>query len=184
MRQRWVGRKDAIAQFEEAWQKAAPDLPLPSDRQIANYFGSGLMAMRYTTVGREYEAGSSRVVAEALATSGGRERLIHATREGPWADLWWLHRRFSAEGVVILGNTAYVERVTDLSRKTLQRVLDKGELPSSQVGYTSFVPVKAVRQWQRAKGGAGPERLRTGELPGQPRGTEPVTVISVDDYFR
>lgn len=144
LRQSWLNQKDAHAQFQLAWQEAALDQPLPSERQEYNYCSSGLIQSRCVSVGTEYEKASVWAVAQVLARSEGKERLVYATPDGPWADLWGLYRRFSDEGVVVLGNTAYIERVTGLSRRTLQRALGRGDFPSSQVGYTSFVPVKAV----------------------------------------
>lgn len=174
MDQRWVRGKEAHAEFQLAWQEAAPDQPLPSERQESNYFSSGLMQSQGVTVGTEYEKASVRAVAQVLAESHGLWRLLFATPDGKWADLWWLYRRFSDKGAVVLGNTAYVERLTGLSRRTLQRALERGEIPNSRIGNTCFVPLKALEQGAGEKG-PGPEGLRPGDISGQPHFAEPVT---------
>jgi hypothetical protein len=171
LRQIWLNQKDAHLQFQFTYQEAAPDRPLLSERQESNYFGSGLMQSQYVTVGTVYELASVRAVAQVLASSGGKERLLYATPEDKWAHLWRLYRRFSDEGAVVLGNTAYVERVTGLPRRTLQRALERGEIPNSRIGNTYFIPLKALEQGR----GPGPDGLRTGQLPGQPHFAEPIS---------
>lgn len=140
----WVQKQDATAIFETAWQEAAPDAPLPTDRQVRNYLGSGLPAMRDMGREREYEKSSIQAVAATLARSAGRERLLYATQDGPWNALWRLHRTYSVDGVVIMGNTAHVAQLTGLATWDIQRRVASGEMPGSRVGYTLFVPLGAV----------------------------------------
>ncbi len=141
----WVRKQDATAIFEMAYQEAAPEAPLPTYRQIGNYLMSGLPATRNMGREREYEKSSIQAVAATLASSGGRERLLHATPDGPWNALWRLHRAYSVDGVVVCANTAYVERRTGLGRRTIERQLAQGERPGSRIGYTWYVPLGAVR---------------------------------------
>lgn len=140
----WVQKQDATAIFEMAWQGAAPEAPLPTDRQIGNYLMSGLPATRNMGREREYEKSSIQAVAATLASSGGRERLLYATQDGPWNALWRLHRTYSVDGVVIMGNTAHVAQLTGLATWDIQRRVASGEMPGSRVGYTLFVPLGAV----------------------------------------
>jgi hypothetical protein len=175
LRQSWLNRKEARAQFQLASQAATPDQPLPSERQEHNYFSSGLIQSRCVSVRTEYEQASVWAVAQTLARSEGRERLLYATPDGPWARLWLLYRAYSDGGAVVLVNTAYMERITDLSRRTLQRVLERGEIPSSEVGYTRFSPQSAVESWRKARDSAAAGASGPGELPLQFHFAEPIT---------
>ncbi len=147
----WVRKQDTTAIFETAWQEAAPDAPLPTDRQVRNYLGSGLPAMRDMGREREYEKSSIQAVAATLASSGGRERLLYATPDGPWNALWRLYRAYSVDGLVVCGNTAYVERRTGLGRRTIERQLVQGKIPGSRIGNTWYVPLevrpKSIMAW-------------------------------------
>ena len=154
-RQEWLPRAEMKARIELRWLNTT-DQPMPEDRQMGNWLGSGLGPVRRGVEGRlEYEAGRWVQVAEVLARSASRERMIIATPEGPWAELWRLNRTYSENGVVELANTAFVERETQVPRRTLLRDLEQGELPGSRVGNTWFVPVKALPGWVQRKSASG-----------------------------
>lgn len=116
----------------------------PTPRQIDNVFASDLMLTQEVDGRLEYEDTSLRRIAALHGWSGGLWREIHATQGGAWDELWRVYRAFDEGGVVILANTALAHYITGWPRRTLQRALQRGELPCSEVGNTYFIPCKAA----------------------------------------
>jgi len=150
-RQYWAERKEAHQIFELVWYEERGDAgEPPCERQVDYILASGLPSTRYVGDRARYEEESLRLVAKVHAqTDAGR--VLHALEDGPWGDVWRLHRRYSENGVVVLGNTAYAEHCSHLPLRTLQRLLFEGLIPSSKIGYTYFLPLKALESYLRER---------------------------------
>ena len=166
----WLGRTEAHAVFGVAWHAAAAMLPdeppkVPSERQVDNLLASGLPVTKLESGRRKFERGSVQRIAQLHAESDGRCREIHVTEHGPWMDLWRLHRVYSDRGVVVLMNLAHGEVLTGYPRRTLQHLLEGGELPCSMVGNSYFVPRKSLEGYVRVRGSSSQGGSGTAQLP-------------------
>ena len=148
-----LDRQAAHAVFEVAWQGTAPDGEPPQWRQIENLVASSLPATRKVGDHWEYQRDSVERVAQVHAQSAGLWRVMHATERGPWKGIWFLHRRYSENGVVVLVNTALAAELTKRSnvpRRSLQRFLNDGTITNSRIGNTYFVPLKGLEAYLKA----------------------------------
>ena len=136
----------------------------PSERQVDNFLGSGLPVTTFENGRRKFDCSSVQRIAQVHVEGNGHYREMHVTEPGPWGDLWRLHRAYSDGGVVVLMNRAYAEAPTGYARRTLQRLLEGGDLPCSKVGSSYYIPRKALEEYLSVRsspnlGGSGAEQI-------------------------